>query len=166
MKEIERKFLVNDSVKDVLAHSESVSIRQGYILDAPDGKTVRVRTKGPKAFLTIKGKTTGISRTEFEYEIPVEDALHLLDHFCPKTLYKDRYKTEFAGKIWEIDVFHGNLEGLIVAEIELQSEEESFESPDWISEEVSDDKRYFNVFLINAHWENGTLTEIIQPAID
>lgn len=160
MKEIERKFLVNNSVKDVLVHSDSVSIRQGYIMDAPDGKTVRVRTKGSKAFLTIKGKTTGISRTEFEYEIPVDDALYLLDHFCPKTLHKDRYKTEHAGKTWEIDVFHGNLEGLIVAELELQSEEESFELPEWVSKEVSDDKQYFNVYLINACWENGILTEI------
>lgn len=160
MKEIERKFLVNDTVKDVLVHSEPVSIRQGYIMDAPDGKTVRVRTKGPKAFLTIKGKTTGISRTEFEYEIPVDDALHLLDHFCPKTLHKDRYKTEYAGKTWEIDVFHGYLEGLIVAELELQSEEESFELPEWADKEVSDDQRYFNVYLINSHWKNGVLKEI------
>ncbi len=148
MTEIERKFLVNDRIQQLLPTLESVSIKQGYLLDSPDGKTVRVRTKGAKGFLTIKGPSEGISRTEFEYAIPLEEAEQLLKHFCEQVLSKDRFTTVYAGKTWEIDVFHGKLEGLIVAEIELEEENESFELPDWIAEEVSHDPAYYNVNLI------------------
>jgi CYTH domain-containing protein len=148
MKEIERKFLVKESVFDVIRYLEPRSIRQGYIMDS-DGKTVRVRTKGDKAFLTIKGKTAGISRDEFEYEIPVNDAIHLLDNFCSKVLTKDRFEMMHGEKKWEIDVFKGKLAGLIVAEIELESEEDAFSLPDWAEKEVSDDARYYNSNLVN-----------------
>jgi CYTH domain-containing protein len=148
MEEIERKFLVNERIHDVLTTLEPKTIRQGYILDAEDGRTVRVRTKGTKGFLTIKGASEGISRSEFEYEIPVDDAVTLLDDFCPLTLEKERYAVEVGGKTWDVDVFHGKLEGLILAEIELKSEDEAFEKPEWIGKEVSDDVRYYNVQLI------------------
>ncbi|MNY45444.1 hypothetical protein D3C86_1805470 [compost metagenome] len=109
---------------------------------------MRVRTKGEKGYLTIKGKSEGISRDEFEYEIPHEDALQLLTNFCPKFLEKERFELIVGEKKWEIDLFHGKLEGLIVAEIELESEEETFELPAWIDREVSDDVQYYNSKLI------------------
>ena len=146
--EIERKFLVNEQIREVLPALQGKQIRQGYIMDGPDGKTVRVRTKGDMGFLTIKGKTIGISRSEFEYEIPVADAEALLEQFCPAVLSKVRYTCEAGGKIWEIDVFHGKLEGLIVAEIELESEDEQFVLPHWAAAEVSDDASYYNSNLI------------------
>lgn len=150
MQEIERKFLVNTAITSALADLTPQAIRQGYLLDAPDGKTIRVRTKGTKGFLTIKGPTTGISRTEFEYEIPLEDALDLLENFCGTCLHKDRYAPVVGGKHWDVDVFHGKLEGLIVAEIELESEDEEFERPEWLDKEVSDDARYYNVNLLKG----------------
>lgn len=149
MNEIERKFLVKENIQEVLNYLAPKSIRQGYIMDE-DGKTVRVRTKGDKGYLTIKGKTIGITRTEFEYEIPIEDALHLLDHFCKYELSKDRYQLTFLEKTWEIDVFHGHLAGLILAEIELENENETFEKPDWLDTEVSHDTRYYNSNLVKG----------------
>lgn len=147
MKEIERKFLVNDELLNVVKYLQSKKIRQGYISDI-DGKTVRVRTKGEKGYLTIKGKSNGISRDEFEYEIPFEDANQLLQIFCPKVLEKERFDLIIGEKKWEIDIFHGKLEGLIIAELELESEDEVFELPGWIREEVSDDVQYYNSRLI------------------
>ncbi|MNK02208.1 CYTH domain protein [compost metagenome] len=147
MKEIERKYLVKDEILEVVKYLQSKKIKQGYISDN-DGKTVRVRTKGEKGYLTIKGKSEGISRDEFEYEIPHEDALQLLTNFCPKFLEKERFELIVGEKKWEIDLFHGKLEGLIVAEIELESEEETFELPAWIDREVSDDVQYYNSKLI------------------
>lgn len=147
MKEIERKFLVNDELLDVVKYLQSKKIRQGYISDV-DGKTVRVRTKGEKGYLTIKGKSSGISRDEFEYEIPFEDANQLLQNFCPKVLEKERFDLIIGEKKWEIDIFHGKLEGLIIAELELEAEDEAFELPGWIQEEVSDDVQYYNSRLI------------------
>lgn len=149
MNEIERKFLVKESIQEVLKYLVPKAIRQGYIMDL-DGKTVRVRTKGEKGFLTIKGKTSGITRSEFEYEIPFEDATQLLDHFCSAELSKDRYLLNVGDKSWDIDVFHGKLEGLIIAEIELDSEEESFKEPEWLLEEVSYDPRYYNSNLVKG----------------
>lgn len=149
MKEIERKFLVNKSVLDVLKYLEPKAIRQGYIMDE-NGKTVRVRTKGTKAFLTIKGKTEGISRDEFEYEIPFEDAEHLLNNFCQHELTKERFEFTHSEKKWEIDIFRGKLDGLIVAEIELSEENEAFSLPEWVLTEVSDDVRYYNSNLVKA----------------
>ena len=148
--ETERKFLVLPTIHEVLSGVSPNPICQGYIMDAPDGRTVRVRTKGDKGFLTIKGPSVGISRSEFEYEIPFAEAEALLADFCPKSLLKDRYELTYAGKLWEVDVFHGHLEGLIVAEIELEGADENFAFPDWLGKEVSDDDRYYNVQLINA----------------
>lgn len=156
MQEIERKFLVTDEIHDVLSPLGPEHIRQGYILDDPSGKTVRVRIKGTKGFLTIKGKTTGITRSEYEYEIPFGDAQALLNDFCDLTLEKERYSVIVEGKTWDVDVFRGRLEGLIVAEIELESENEAFLLPPWAGKEVSDDPRYYNVNLIRM--ENGKLT--------
>ncbi|MDR0802738.1 CYTH domain-containing protein [Fluviicola sp.] len=147
MKEIERKFLVKDELLDVVKYLQSKKIRQGYISDL-DGKTVRVRTKGDKGYLTIKGKNSGISRDEFEYEIPFEDAGQLLLNFCSKVLEKERFDLIVGEKKWEIDIFHGKLEGLIIAELELGSEEEAFEVPSWVREEVSGDVQYYNSNLI------------------
>ncbi len=147
MKEIERKYLVSDTISEVVKYLQSKKIRQGYISDN-DGKTVRVRTKGEKGYLTIKGKTVGISRDEYEYQIPFEDANQLLANFCAKVLDKERYELIVGEKKWEIDIFHGKLEGLKIAEIELESEEEEFELPGWIEKEVSSDVQYYNSKLI------------------
>ena len=111
---------------------------------------VRVRIEGEKAKLTIKGVTKGVTRSEFEYAIPVEDASVLLDNLCEQPLIdKHRHKEMHGGKLWEIDVFHGDNEGLIVAEIELVTEDEKYELPSWIVEEVSNDPRYFNSNLLS-----------------
>jgi CYTH domain-containing protein len=145
-KEIERKFQVNQQVwkpQDAGTH-----FKQGY-LNAQKERVVRVRIEGEKAKLTIKGVTTGVTRSEFEYLIPVEDASILLDNLCEQPLIdKHRYKEVHGGKTWEIDVFHGLNEGLIVAEIELTSEDEQFEMPAWAVKEVSSDPRYFNSNLL------------------
>jgi CYTH domain-containing protein len=110
-------------------------------------KTVRIRIADKQAFITIKGKSTGMSRSEYEYEIPVADAEELLNDFCGSVITKKRYEVRFAGKLWEVDEFLGDNKGLFVAEIELSSEIEAFELPDWISTEVTADKRYFNSSL-------------------
>lgn len=123
-----------------------LSIHQGYLSDN-ETATVRVRTKGNKAFITIKSKTVGITRLEFEYEIPVDEALELLKLCADRTLTKTRFELEHGGKIWELDVFAGRHEGLLLAEIELSSESEGFTLPPWLGEEVSTDPRYFNSFL-------------------
>lgn len=144
--EIERKFLVNSAVWVETTRPEGTLYRQGYLHSDID-KTVRVRIAGVKAFLTIKGKTTGASRAEFEYEIPVQDATELLDSLANAELSKIRYIIDFQGKTWEIDEFKGENAPLLLAEIELQSEDETFELPPWIAEEVTHDERYFNAYL-------------------
>lgn len=144
--EIERKFLLTGNAWKKLARG--TFYRQGY-LSSQKNRTVRVRTIGETAFLTIKGKSVGVTRTEYEYEIPVEDANVLLDQLCEKPIIeKNRYKIEFAGFTWEVDEFLGVNAGLLVAEIELESEEQQFEKPEWVGEEVSGDSRYFNSSLI------------------
>lgn len=147
MKEIERKFIVTDAILEVIQYIQPKTIQQGYICDV-DGNTVRVRTKGEKGYLTIKGKTTGITRQEFEYEIPFNDALQLLRDFCPKVLNKDRYEIILHEKKWDIDVFKGKLQGLIIAEVELESENEEVKLPSWVDQEVSHDAAYYNSNLI------------------
>ena len=145
-KEIERKFLVKTGAwqPEVVA----TRICQGYLLSS-QARVVRERTKGNKAFLTIKGANNGIVRDEFEYEIPINDAELLLHHYCEQPLLeKLRYQERHCGHEWEIDVFLGANEGLIVAEVELKAENEQLELPAWAGEEVSTDSRYFNVNLI------------------
>lgn len=140
--EIERKFLVDEKKlpAQILINGEKIS--QGYLSVEP-ARTVRVRIKGERGFLTIKSVNVGIVRQEFEYEIPLEDAEEILK-LCEKVLEKVRYKVEYAGHIWEIDIFGGRLAGLILAEVELTAPKEILELPDWLGAEVSDNPRYFN----------------------
>ena len=140
--EIERKFLVDAEKLPAQILTDGEKIFQGYLCVEP-ARTVRVRTKGQRGFLTIKGANVGIVRKEFEYQIPIEDALELLK-LCQKVLEKIRYKVQHAGKIWEVDVFAGKYEGLILAEVELTAADEVVELPAWLDKEVSDDPRYFN----------------------
>ena len=142
--EIERKFLViNDSWR---AHSTPLRISQGYLSLDPD-RIVRVRRIGPDAFLTLKGRTSGISRAEFEYPIPTADAEALLALCLPTIIDKTRHVLETDGFTWEIDEFHGDNAGLIVAEIELPSESTPFPHPSWLGQEVSSDRRYASSHL-------------------
>ncbi|WP_448699041.1 CYTH domain-containing protein [Mucilaginibacter sp. AW1-3] len=141
--EIERKYLVDLTKWDLLEKPDGSFYRQGYMHKQP-GKTIRVRVTNQGSFLTIKGKSLGASRPEYEYAIPTADAEELLRDFCDEIITKMRYRIAHAGKIWEVDVFSGDNEGLVTAEIELTSETETFEIPDWIGKDVTDDKRYFN----------------------
>lgn len=149
MTEIERKFLVTST--DFISESTTqFRIVQGYLNSNPE-RTVRVRIKGEKGFLTIKGKgsDSGISRFEWEKEINISEAEALL-LLCEKgTIDKIRYEVPMGNHTYEIDVFAGENEGLIVAEIELQSENESFEKPNWLGKEVTSDERYYNAYLSN-----------------
>jgi len=143
--EIERKFLLKMELPDDL---NGKRYRQGY-LPTTDFTVVRIRTIGKRGFLTIKGKTENISRSEFEYEIPIEDAETMLDTLCTKPLIeKIRYEAGYGGLIWEIDVFEGENEGLVIAEVELEKIDQEIDIPDWIGEEVSGDSRYFNSNLV------------------
>ncbi|MDO6433674.1 CYTH domain-containing protein [Flavitalea sp. BT771] len=141
--EIERKYLIKKDKWNTSLAKDGVQYRQGYILTDPS-KTIRVRLAGEQGYLTIKGLSEGASRPEFEYEIPKEDAIALLDNFCPATISKVRYKIQFDNHLWEIDEFSGDNEGLIVAEIELAREDETFTVPDWIDKEVTAESRYYN----------------------
>lgn len=153
-KEIERKYLVKAGAWR--PQGEGKKIRQGY-LSSEKERIVRVRTKGNEAFLTIKGRTHGISRSEFEYSIPMEDAELMLAHLCEQPLIeKTRYIEEHEGHRWEIDVFFGANDGLVVAEVELQTENEVFQLPVWAGKEVSADARYFNSNLIQNPYSNWT----------
>jgi adenylate cyclase len=144
--EIERKFLVD--VARWRPKDEGTAFRQGYLSLAKE-RIVRVRTAGDKAFLTIKGLTVGATRAEFEYPIPPADASALLDRLCERPLIeKTRHEEQIGGNLWEIDVFHGENEGLVVAEVELASEAQIFAKPDWAIREVSDDPRYYNNNLL------------------
>jgi adenylate cyclase len=145
-KEIERKFLVKGDAWRALA--DGTSYRQGYLNSARE-RTVRIRTINDRAFLTVKGLTVGATRTEYEYEIPLADCSAMLDVLAEKPIIeKKRYKIPFAGLTWEIDEFFGDNTGLIVAEVELQSEGQAFRKPEWVGEEVTSDARYFNSNLI------------------
>ncbi len=144
--EIERKFLVvGDSWRaDVRS---ATSIAQGYLSEG-DGATVRVRVRGDQAFLTIKGRTEGITRSEYEYEIPVSEAKAMLAELAQgPVIEKTRHIVEVAGRMWELDVFAGDNEGLVMAELELSSADEQYPLPSWAGAEVSDDPRYYNVNL-------------------
>jgi len=142
--EIERKFMVKEGT---WRNVKGTSYRQGYLSTVKE-RTVRVRTIEDKGYLTIKGIAIGASRMEFEYEIPRQDAATLL-HICEKPLIeKNRYRVEHGGFVWEVDEFFGENQGLIVAELELESEDQYFSKPDWVGEEVTGDPRYFNSNLI------------------
>ena len=144
--EIERKFLVTNT--DWKQQGQGVHLCQGYICSDP-GRIVRVRVEGEQAMLTIKGKTEGISRGEWEYPIPVQDARELLSGLCTQPLIeKYRYRILYQGLMWEVDEFLGDNAGLIVAEVELESESQAFSRPEWLGEEVSHDHRYANANLL------------------
>jgi len=145
-KEIERKFLVHAHKLPSLPSPHI--IKQGYV-PTTEGATVRIRISNEKAFLTLKGKATGLTRSEFEYAIPLADAQAMLDELCTTPyIAKRRYLINHAGHTWELDIFEGENQGLIVAEIELESEDEAFEKPAWVAAEVSDDPRYRNAYLV------------------
>lgn len=144
--EIERKFLV-DTAKWKPA-ADGTLYRQGYLSTHPE-RTVRVRIEGDQARLTLKGQTRGISRTEIEFDMPLADAQLALAELCEQPIIeKRRHKEEHHGKLWEIDVFLGDNLGLVLAEVELASEDEVVQVPAWASEEVSHDPRYYNSYLV------------------
>lgn len=151
-KEVERKYLVVPGAwtpADAGTH-----FKQGY-LNSQKERVVRVRIEGDKAKLTIKGVTTGVTRSEFEYPLPVDDAAILLDQLCERPLIdKHRHVEQHGGHTWEIDVFHGDNEGLVVAEVELASEDVKPELPAWAGAEVSSDPRYFNSNLLKNPYKN------------
>ncbi len=153
--EIERKFLVVSD--EWRSPASGQRYRQAY-LPTQSGTTVRVRVVGEVGYLTIKGPTQGITRSEFEYEIPVADAEQLLHELCDRPLIeKTRYRVEVAGHLWEIDEFEGENHGLIVAEVELEEADQPLELPSWIGVEVSDDPRYYNSSLAKhpfSHWSS------------
>jgi CYTH domain-containing protein len=154
--EIERKFLVKKENWNELEKPRGENFRQGYLLTDPK-KTIRVRQTSDKGFLTIKGISVGATRAEYEYEIPLEEAQELLDQFAVSELSKIRYKISVDHHIWEVDVFLGENEGLIVAEIELKTEDESFKIPDWIAQEVTAEEKYFNSNLTLNPYKNWEL---------
>ncbi|MFZ1863903.1 MAG: CYTH domain-containing protein [Polyangiales bacterium] len=144
--EIERKFLVHgEGWRD---EATGTLYRQGFLSTEPE-RTVRVRVAGEMGWITVKGRTAGARRAEFEYEIPAADAREMLDTLCKRPLIeKVRYTVRTGRHVWEIDVFQGDNAGLVVAEIELEAEDEAFEKPSWIGDEVTEDPRYFNSSLV------------------
>jgi CYTH domain-containing protein len=149
--EIERKFLVKgDGYKSL----RFKIYRQGY-LSTETKHTVRVRTVGRKAFITIKGKRVGISRTEFEYEIPYSDAKEMLEFLCERPIIeKTRYIVKYGELTWEVDEFMGENQGLVIAEVELESEDQKIHLPPWVGEDVSKDPRYANSNLVRNPYKS------------
>jgi adenylate cyclase len=144
--EIEHKYLViNDKWRDSI--TKKSLMKQGYLANDPNA-SVRVRVSGSEARLTIKGRSEGISRSEYEYPIPLQDAEEILhNHISGAVIEKVRYKVKCGDHVWDLDVFAGANHGLIMAEVELRSEEEAFLMPEWAGEEVSSDNRYYNASL-------------------
>lgn len=160
--EIERKFLVTgDAWREAVIRQQTM--RQGYLNRvAADGSkaSVRIRIAGDEAFLNIKQAVTGTSRLEFDYGVPVPDAAEMLDELCQQPLIeKTRYWVEHGGFTWEVDVFHGENSGLIVAEIELPDERTEFAKPDWAGREVTDQRRYYNVALSEKPYAEWSVEE-------
>ena len=144
--EIERKFKVKEHFRPT---GVGIEMAQGYLSRDPK-RTVRIRIAGIQGFLTIKGETCGATRSEYEYEIPAEEARELLALCDTPLVEKTRYVEMLCGKRWEVDIFHGANEGLRVAEIELAAEAETFALPEWVGDEVTGERRYYNAALI-AH---------------
>jgi CYTH domain-containing protein len=143
--EIERKFLVVGEAWRAGASGQVY--RQGYLATDPD-RTVRVRVVGNQGYLTVKGRSEGLVRAEFEYPIPSADATEMLDRLCPRPLIeKTRYRLVHAGRVWEVDEFSGENLGLVLAEVELSDPTEPIQLPEWVGDEVSDDPRYYNANL-------------------
>ena len=147
-KEIERKFLID--ISGVESIGSGSRIKQGYI-STTDNTAVRIRVSGTVAYLTLKGENQGATRPEFEYEIPIEDANEIIKELCSGPIIdKTRYLVEYGSHTWEIDVFHGDNDGLIVAEVELESETEEVDLPKWVINEVTGEVKYYNTSL----WDN------------
>jgi adenylate cyclase len=144
--EIERKFLVDREKWNSLNKPKGNMYKQGYILNEQK-RTVRIRVTPDAAYITLKGASAGISRSEYEYTIPITEGNEILENFATSTVEKIRYNIVFASQLWVVDVFAGDNYGLIVAEIELESEDEPFEKPDWVGAEVSHESRYSNASL-------------------
>ena len=151
--EIERKFLVTGDAWR--AAGTGTRYRQGY-LSLQAGTSVRVRASHDKGYLTIKGESSGTSRPEYEYPIPLAHANELLDTLCIRPIIeKTRYRVEYRGLVWEVDEFDGENQGLVIAEVELESEQQCIELPNWVGEEVTGDPRYYNTSLVTnpyADW--------------
>ncbi len=148
--EIERKFLVKGDFYPYVVKKERII--QAYLASTKE-RTVRIRIKGEEAFLTIKGPANqnGFSHKEFEYPIPLADAQELLQLAQPGFIEKERHYIPYKNHVFEVDVFHGTNEGLVIAELELQSEDEPFDNPEWLGEEVTGQKQYYNAYLA-AHF--------------
>ena len=152
--EIERKFLVNLERWKQVDKPKGKEIIQAYLTNEIE-KSIRIRVKGDQAFITVKGKQQGISRHEFEYEIPVSDAKEMIRLFADSTIEKVRYEIPTNQHVWEVDVFKGKLTGLVLAEIELTNEHDLFDLPDWVGQEVSTNPNYLNANLIHLDkWVN------------
>lgn len=151
--EIERKFLVDGEFRHIA--ESSVRVVQGYLSSVPE-RTVRVRVYGDRGFITIKGigSSSGMSRFEWEKEISCEEAMSLLEICEAGVIDKTRHIVRVGGHVYEVDEFHGDNEGLVVAEIELSSEDESFVRPDWLGREVTGDSRYYNSMLSSNPFRN------------
>ena len=158
-KEIERKFLVRKKEWTSLQKPEGVHYNQGYLCIEPE-RTVRVRLTDVQAFITIKGKSENATRAEFEYAIPMEDAKQMIRDLAIGSISKIRYKINFQDKLWEVDEFFGKNEGLLLAEIELKSEDEEFAIPDWVAKEVTHDGRYYNANLVENPYDSWKDEEI------
>jgi CYTH domain-containing protein len=144
--EIEKKFLVKDN--SWKQQATGVYYRQGY-LSSHSERVVRIRTIENKGYLTIKGKSVGAARTEYEYEIPLEDAIEMLTRICEKpVIEKTRYTLDYKGLLWEIDEFAAENKGLVIAEVELEDENQNIELPSWVGEEVTMQEKYYNSNLI------------------
>ncbi len=144
--ETERKFLVRKDLWYALAKPAGIDIRQGYLVTKPE-MTIRVRITDTEAWITIKGAAQQGSRQEFEYSIPHNEAVEILDSFTSAKIEKTRYRIDFAGKTWEVDEFFGQNDGLVIAEIELDRITDEVEYPHWLGEEVTEDHRYSNSAL-------------------
>ena len=150
--EIERKYLID--LEKISPLENGIRIKQGY-LSTNKNAVVRVRVKNDKAYLTIKGSNSGIARLEFEYEIPLDEANEMLEKLCQKPVIdKTRYLITHENHTWEVDIFYGDNEGLVVAEVELSSEDEHINLPSWVKEEVSHDDRYFNSNLMKLPFKD------------
>lgn len=151
--EIEKKFLVAGEFKE--SAKKATRITQGYLSSVPE-RTVRVRVKGDKGYITVKGigNDSGASRFEWEKEIPVEDVRDLLKICEPGVIDKTRYLVDCDGHTFEVDEFYGDNEGLVVAEVELGDEDEAFTRPSWLGEEVTGDKKYYNSMLVKNPYKN------------
>jgi CYTH domain-containing protein len=150
--EIEHKYLIK--IEQWRPADAGVLYRQGYLSSIKE-RVVRVRVAGEHGFITVKGMTTGLSRLEFEYPIPLGDAAVMLDMLCERPLIeKTRHREMWAGRTWEIDVFHGDNDGLVIAEVEVADAQERIVLPSWVGAEVSDDPRYFNNNLAGNPYKN------------